>query len=80
MLNIDLEIKIYIQIEIPEVGIESYDSHSVVLAIRPFINPDDYWDATYDTLGRIKKAFSDNNIKVAYSEGVELGQLERNLL
>ncbi len=59
----------------PEVGIESYDSHNVVLAIRPFINPDDYWDATYDTLGRIKKAFSENNIKVAYSEGVELGPI-----
>ncbi|MFK7982210.1 MAG: mechanosensitive ion channel family protein [Saprospiraceae bacterium] len=59
----------------PEVGIESYDSHNVVLAIRPFINPDNYWNATYDTLGRIKKAFSDNGVKVAYSEGVELGPI-----
>lgn len=59
----------------PEIGIESYDSHNVVLAIRPFIHPDDYWNATYDTLGRIKKAFSENGVKVAYSEGVELGPI-----
>jgi len=59
----------------PEIGIESYDSHNVVLAIRPFIHPDDYWNATYDTLGRIKKAFSENGIQVAYSEGVELGPI-----
>lgn len=59
----------------PEVGIESYDSHNIILAIRPFINPDDYWDATFDTLGRIKKAFNEHGIQVAYSEGVELGPI-----
>jgi len=59
----------------PEVGIESYDSHNIILAIRPFIHPDDYWDATYDTLGRVKKAFHENGIQVAYSEGVELGPI-----
>lgn len=59
----------------PEIGIESYDSHNIVLAIRPFINPDDYWNATYETLAHIKKAFSENGIQVAYSEGVELGPI-----
>lgn len=59
----------------PEVGIESYDSHNIVLAIRPFINPDDYWNATYDTLAHIKKAFSENGVQAAYSEGVELGPI-----
>lgn len=61
----------------PEIGIESYDSHSIILAVRPFINPDDYWDATFDSLSRIKRAFHDNNIQVAYSEGVELGPIGR---
>ena len=60
---------------VPEIGIESYDSHNIVLAIRPFINPDDYWNATYETLAHIKKAFSENGIQVAYSEGVELGPI-----
>jgi len=59
----------------PEVGIETYDSHNIVLAIRPFINPDDYWNATYETLAAIKKAFSDNGVQAAYSEGVELGPI-----
>ena len=59
----------------PEIGIESYDSHYVVLAVRPYIDPDRYWDATYECLAAIKKGFSDNNIKMAYSEGVELGDI-----
>jgi len=59
----------------PLVGIESYDSHSIVVAVRPFIIPDNYWDATFEIYGSIKKAFKENNIQVAYSEGVELGKI-----
>lgn len=59
----------------PEVGILRYDSHNIVIAIRPFIRPDDYWDTTYDTYGKIKAAFHEHNIKVAYSEGIELGPI-----
>ena len=57
------------------IGIESYDSHNIVLAIRPYINPDHYWEAKFEVYGLIKKAFSENNIRAAYSEGVELGPI-----
>ena len=60
---------------IPEVGIVNFDSHNVQIAIRPFVLPDDYWKATLGFNAAIKKAFHDNNIKVAYSEGVELGPI-----
>ena len=59
----------------PIIGIESFDSHNIVLTIRPFIHPDDYWDVTFDLNGRIKEAFHKKGIKVAYSEGVELGTI-----
>jgi small conductance mechanosensitive channel len=59
----------------PMVGIESYDSHNIILAIRPFISPDDYWDVTFETHQHIKAAFSHHGIKMAYSEGVELGPI-----
>ena len=59
----------------PEVGIESYDSHSIIIAIRPFINPDDFWNATYSVHEAVKKAFHENNIQMSYSEGVELGDI-----
>lgn len=58
-----------------QIGIETYDSHNIVLAIRPYINPDDYWDATFEVYSKIKAAFSANNIQAAYSEGVELGDI-----
>ena len=58
-----------------EIGIEGYDSHSVQIAVRPYVKPDDYWDATFACYENIKRAFSENNIKVAYSEGVELGSI-----
>lgn len=57
------------------IGIEEYESHNIVVAVRPCINPDDYWDATFEVYGLIKKAFHDNGIKAAYSEGVELGPI-----
>ncbi len=59
----------------PMVGIESYDSHNIILGIRPFINPDDYWDVTFEAHQAIKAAFSREGIKMAYSEGVELGPI-----
>lgn len=58
-----------------EIGIESYDSHNIILAVRPFINPQYYWDVTFEAYERIKEAFNQNNVKVAYSEGVELGPI-----
>lgn len=57
------------------VGIESYDTHNINLAVRPAVNPDQYWEAVYDCHARIKRAFNENGIKMAYSEGVELGPI-----
>ncbi|MFK7808948.1 MAG: mechanosensitive ion channel family protein [Saprospiraceae bacterium] len=59
----------------PMVGIESFDSHSVIIAIRPFIVPDHYWEVTFRVHDAVKKAFSDNGVQVSYSEGVELGSI-----
>ncbi len=60
---------------IPEVGIETYDSHNIIVAVRPFIHPDNYWEVTYEAYEKIKAAFNENGIKVAYSEGIELGRI-----
>ncbi len=59
----------------PEVGIENFDSHNVVLAIRPFVLPSNYWTATFESHKAVKKLFHENNIRVAYSEGIELGSI-----
>jgi small conductance mechanosensitive channel len=59
----------------PEIGIETYDTHNLVLTIRPFIDPNNYWGATYQCHAAIKKAFNENGVQVAYSEGIELGDI-----
>ena len=59
----------------PLIGIESFDSHNIVVTVRPYILPDHYWQSTFDLHRRIKEAFYKNGIKVAYSEGVELGTI-----
>ena len=59
----------------PEVGIETYDSHNIILAVRPYVEPDDFWEVTFEAYARIKAAFHSNNVRVAYSEGVEMGQI-----
>jgi len=58
-----------------EIGIEGYDSHSVQVAVRPYVHPDNFWEVTFACYENIKKAFSENGIQVAYSEGVELGKI-----
>ncbi len=60
---------------LPEIGIEAYDSHSLLLAVRPYALPDDYWSVTFEAYERIKAAFNRNGIKVAYAEGVEIGTI-----
>ncbi len=59
----------------PFVGIHKFDSHNVVLAVRPYAASEDYWKVYYEAHRRIKKAMSENNIQVAYSEGIELGKI-----
>lgn len=59
----------------PEIGIETYDSHSIIVAVRPYVVPDDYWEVTFTVYENIKAAFHAHNIKVAYSEGIELGNI-----
>lgn len=59
----------------PQVGIEAYESHSIVVGVRPYTDPDDFWQVTYDCYAAIKRAFSEAGIEIAYSEGVELGSI-----
>lgn len=61
------------KIPAPEVGIERFDSHSILVAVRPYVRPDDYWDGIFEVHQAVKSAFHDNNIKIAYPEGMELG-------
>lgn len=59
----------------PEVGIESYDSHNIIVGVRPYVKPDDFWEVTFEAYERIKAAFNRHQIRVAYSEGVEMGEI-----
>ena len=59
----------------PEVGIETFDTHNILLTVRPYVNPDDYWEATFEVHRAIKQAFHENKVNVAYSEGVEMGSI-----
>lgn len=59
----------------PEVGILQYDSHNILIGVRPYVLPDEYWDVRFEVLAQIKRAFHEHKIQVAYSEGVEIGSI-----
>lgn len=61
----------------PFVGIQSFDSHSIILAVRPYAEAEDYWNVYFAVTRNVKRALSENGIAVAYSEGVELGKIGR---
>ena len=70
-----LDFPVILQDPAPIIGIESFDSHNILVSVRPCILPDDYWTATFETYQRIKHAFNEAGIEVAYSEGIELGKI-----
>jgi small conductance mechanosensitive channel len=59
----------------PTVGIESFEGHCVIVAIRPFIDPDHYWEVTFRVYEVVKRAFHEHGIQVAYPEGVGFGEI-----
>ena len=59
----------------PEVGIERFDPHNILVAVRPFVNPDDYWKGIFEVHRAVKTAFHENNIQIAYADGMELGEV-----
>ncbi|WP_430906396.1 mechanosensitive ion channel family protein [Maribacter sp. 2-571] len=59
----------------PEVGILDFDSHNITLIVRPYVLPDDFWEVTFNANSAIKNAFHRHNVKIAYSEGVEIGAI-----
>lgn len=70
-----LELPKVLKDPLPDVGIENFDSHNVKLLVRPYVMPSDYWEVTFESNMAIKAAFHANAIKVAYSEGVEMGSI-----
>ncbi len=59
----------------PEIGIHVFDSHTIEIAVRPYTLPDDFWEGTFAFNNAIKKALHENNIQMAYAEGVEMGKI-----
>lgn len=54
----------------PEVGMPAYDSHNIIIAVRPYVIPDDFWVVTFEVYQRIK-----HFTKTKYSEGVKMGNI-----
>ncbi len=59
----------------PIIEIDNFDTHNVIIAVRPYAKPEDYWIATRKTYAAIKKVYHENDIKIAYVEGYELGDI-----
>lgn len=59
----------------PEIGIASFDTHYVVLAVRPYVSPENYWPVTFSVNEMVKRVFHENGVRMAYSEGVDLGEI-----
>lgn len=70
-----LELPRVLKDPLPDVGIETFDSHNIQLLVRPYVIPDDYWSVIFEANEAVKSAFNSNDIKVAYSEGVEMGAI-----
>lgn len=57
-----------------EIGIADFDSHSLLIMVRPYVRPDDYWEVTFTAHEVLKDALYQKGVKVPYSEGIEYGK------
>ncbi|MBL0100022.1 MAG: mechanosensitive ion channel family protein [Saprospiraceae bacterium] len=59
----------------PEIGIEQFGETNLLISVRPYVLPDDYWTVYYEAMSRIKYLYFENDIKIAFQEGMELGKV-----
>lgn len=59
----------------PFVGIEQFDSHNLMLAVRPYALTEDYWDVYFECYRRIRHIMGEHGIKIAYPEGVKIDKV-----
>lgn len=59
----------------PLVGIKAFESHTILVTIRPYCKVQDYEKAYFMSTESVKNAFGKNNIQMSYSEGIELGDI-----
>ncbi|MCB9320162.1 MAG: mechanosensitive ion channel family protein [Lewinellaceae bacterium] len=50
----------------PTIEIEKFDANNVLLAVRPYATPENYWGVYFNAYSNIKKAFGAAGIPVAY--------------
>jgi small conductance mechanosensitive channel len=50
----------------PDVEIEKFNEHNILLAVRPYATTEDYWDVYFGTYKNVKAALGKHGIKVAY--------------
>ncbi len=62
----------------PSVAIESFESHNINVGVFLHCKPEDYWNVFYAANNQIKATLGQNNFKMAYSEGIELGNIGKN--
>ncbi len=59
----------------PEIGILKFEPNHVVISVRPYAYPDDYWDVYYQSMADIKQAFHEHNVGIAYNNGHVIGKI-----
>ncbi len=52
----------------PFVGIEQFDTHNMIIAVRPHSTTEDYWDVYFETHRRVKKALGEHGIQMMFPE------------
>lgn len=72
-----LSIEKVLQTPAPEIGIEEFGDTNLVIAVRPYVLPDDYWEVYYDVMARLKSLYHKHSIPMAYQEGLLLEKVGR---
>ena len=59
----------------PFVGIKEFDTHTIILDVKFYAHIEEKEKAYYEATRAVKKALGTHGIQMAYSEGIELGDI-----
>ncbi|MBC7886092.1 MAG: mechanosensitive ion channel family protein [Saprospiraceae bacterium] len=75
LMNDLLSMDSVLKVPVPEIGIESFGAHHLIISVRPYVHPDMYWTVYYEVMSGIKAFYHANNISIAVPDGVELSRV-----
>lgn len=54
----------------PEIGIETFGDSNLIISVRPYVLPDDYWSVYHEIMAELKSLYYKHGISISFQDGM----------